>query len=119
MATKKQLAALKKARAARAKNLKKKAPAKKRVVKRKTPVKKRAVKTRARKKAADKKGFRLILKKGARTIAWWNGHAWDDQSINGKFYTSMPAIRRALTAAKKLTPKTGYGIAAEETIKKR
>lgn len=113
MATVKQLAALKKARAARKRNLAKKAKPKKRVVKRKT-------KTNPRKRIVKKArtGYVMaIVNTQKKPKAYWTGRTWDTAKSAAKWYTTLASLKKGLTSAKNTQKKLAtvyrsYGIAA-------
>lgn len=112
MATGKQLAALKKARAARAKNLAKKKPARKssatKTVVKKKPTRRTAV---TKRKAPRKTGYLLAATKAGKPIGYWDGSEFWSQKAKGKRYTNLATVKRAADAAKKKIS-SDYGLAA-------
>ena len=106
MATAKQLAALKKARAARKRNLAKKNAPKKRVAKKNAAPKKRTAKKAAPKKRVSKNGYVLVLvdSKG-KNLAYWTGGKWDTSKLSSKWYASQNGLQTAANGAKKVRNK--------------
>lgn len=104
-ATAKQLANLKKARAARKRNLaaknkgrlQVKAKSVKKATKRKAPAKRKAPR---KKNPAKRNGFLMRLVSGTdKTLAYWTGSAWDTTKANAAFYSSIATIKTATKKA--------------------
>lgn len=126
MASAKQLAALKKGRATRLRNLRakkkaekpKKKPVKKTAAKKKPAVKKvvrkytrkAAPRKTAPKKRANKESVIkhiLVVVRAGKAVGYWTGKGWDDQKSKAHAYATTGAAETAWKKASKLVP-AGY-----------
>lgn len=122
MATAKQLAALKKARAARKKNLAAKKPAAKKrtvkkTVKRRTVARKPAAKKPARKRAST--GGVVYAQKGAGTKYYYTGKSGKEALNSDRATAKKVGYITAAAVAKKLIAKVPAGYGIHYTGKKR